>query len=221
MSKRPLTSQERAHENERRRRLWDKEAPGYERRMGFFERRVFGSDHRQWVCSQAVGETLEVAVGTGLNLPLYPDDVRLTGLDLSPAMLDVARGRAEMLGRHVDLREGDAQDLPFPDSTFDAAVCTYSLCNIPDEALAIAEMKRVLRPGGILLLVDHIRSSVAPLFWVQRAIEFLSGRLEGEYMTRRPLEQVRTEGLRVLRSERMRAGIVERVAAVTPDHQTP
>ena len=79
------------------------------------------------------GEVLEIAVGTGRNLPHYPDDVRLTGIDFVPAMLDVARRRAVELGRPVDSRLGDGQALELEDATFETVVCTLSLCTIPDE----------------------------------------------------------------------------------------
>ncbi|MGH2695076.1 MAG: class I SAM-dependent methyltransferase [Actinomycetota bacterium] len=184
--------------------------------MGFFERRVFGTEHRSWACSQAIGDTLEVAIGTGLNLPHYPPDVRLTGLDLSPEMLALARGRAADLGRSVELGEGDAQELPFPDATFDTVVCTYSLCNVPDEARTISEMRRVLKPGGLLILVDHVRSAVKPIFWFQRLVELISSRTEGEYMTRRPLLQVKAAGFEIRARDRLHAGVVERLVAVRP-----
>jgi ubiquinone/menaquinone biosynthesis C-methylase UbiE len=144
-----------SEETERLKRVWEREAPTYDRRMGFFERVLFG-DGREWVCSRASGEVLEVAVGTGRNFPFYPQGVRLTGIDLSPAMLRIARKRADELGADVDLREGDAQELPFPGTSFETVVCTLSLCNIPGERRAIAEMKCVLRPGGRLLLLDHV-----------------------------------------------------------------
>src|SRR6266508_2546799 len=87
----------RAGETARLRRYWDEHAPHYDRQMRFFDRNLFG-DTRAWVCQQATGEVLEVAVGTGLNLELYPEGVRLTGIDLSPAMLERARDRARQLG---------------------------------------------------------------------------------------------------------------------------
>jgi len=99
-------------------RYWDRHAKKYDKEMGFWDRRLF-RDNRQWVCQQASGEVLEVAIGTGLNLPYYPDDVRLTGVEYSPAMLQLARRRAEELERKVDLREGDAHALDFPDGSFD------------------------------------------------------------------------------------------------------
>jgi ubiquinone/menaquinone biosynthesis C-methylase UbiE len=145
-----------SEQTERLKRHWEKEAPTYDRRMSFFERVLFG-DGREWVCSRASGEVLEVAVGTGRNFPFYPQGVRLTGIDLSPPMLEIAWERADEVGVDADLREGDAQELPFPEASFDTVVCTLSLCNIPNDRRAIAEMKRVLRPGGRLLLLDHVR----------------------------------------------------------------
>jgi ubiquinone/menaquinone biosynthesis C-methylase UbiE len=200
---------------ERVRGQWQKYAPRYDRDMGFLERVLFG-DGRQWVCSQASGDTLEVAIGTGRNLPFYPDGVRLTGLDFSSAMLDVARARAVELGRDVELREGDAQALPFSDSSFDSVVCTLGLCGFPDERIAIGEMHRVLRPGGMLLLLDHVDSHVWLVHHGQRLLERVSLRMLGDYLTRRPLPLVKQAGFVVERKQRLKAGIVERLAARKP-----
>lgn len=201
--------------NDKRRRAWAKRASKYDKSIGFFERRVFGTEHRAWACAHAKGDTLEVAVGTGLNLPLYDADVRLTAIDLSPEMLDVAKHRADELERPVDLREADAHRLPFADASFDTVVCTYSLCNIPDPHRAVGEMRRVLRSGGKLVLVDHIRSSVKPVLWLQKLIEFFSMRIEGEHMTRRPLEQVKAHAFTVAERDRVGPGaVVERLVAV-------
>src|SRR5215207_2949996 len=129
-----------SEQTERLKRHGEKEEPTYDRRMDFFERVLFG-DGREWVCSRASGDVLEVAVGTGRNFPFYPQGVQLTGIDLSPAMLEIARKRADEVGVDADLREGDAQELPLPEASFDTVVCTLSLCNIPDDRRAIAEMK--------------------------------------------------------------------------------
>ncbi|MDQ3784097.1 MAG: class I SAM-dependent methyltransferase [Actinomycetota bacterium] len=210
---------ERARANEVRRRHYAKEAPKYDKEMGFFERWILGTEHRGWACSQAVGDTVEVAIGTGLNLPHYPADVRLTGVDLSPEMLERAATRARQGSRAIHLREGDAQDLPFADCSFDTAVCTYALCGVPDEARAISEMKRILKPGGRLILVDHIRSSVRSVFWLQRLVEFISSRTQGEYMTRRPAVHVSSADFEIRARDRLRAGIVERLVATRPGQQ--
>jgi ubiquinone/menaquinone biosynthesis C-methylase UbiE len=211
------TKIDRDKQNARRRRAWDRQAESYDKQIDWFERRVIGSDNRAWACSRAGGKVLEVAIGTGLNIASYPPDVRLTGVDLSPAMLQIARRRADDLGRSVDLREGDAHELPFEDSSFDTVVCTFSLCNIPDVERAVTEMKRVLRPDGKLVLVDHIRSSNVVVFAIQKLIEFVSVRMDGDYMTRRPSEQVRRAGFAVDEQERFRlGGIVERHSARKP-----
>jgi len=216
MTSSPVPPGELERRNDKVRRSWAKQAPRYDKSIGFFERRVFGSEHREWACSRATGDTLEVAIGTGLNVAHYPDEVKLTGVDLSPEMLAIARERTSGLSREVDLQQGDAHALPFENATFDTVVCTYSLCNIPDARLAVAEMRRVLRPGGKLILVDHIRSAVKPILWLQKAVEFFTRRLEGEHMTRRPLEHVRAEGFDVQVRNRLRAGVVERLVAVKP-----
>ncbi|MGH2759090.1 MAG: class I SAM-dependent methyltransferase [Actinomycetota bacterium] len=209
-----LSDQERERQNARRRRAWDKRSSSYDKQIGWFERHVLGPDNRTWACSRAHGDVLEVAVGTGLNLSLYAPDVRLTGIDLSPQMLAIARKRAAGLGREIDLREGDAHELPAPDESFDSVVCTYSLCNIPDTERAVAEMKRVLKPGGRLILVDHVRSEAKPVLWAQKLIELVSVRMDGDRMTRRPFEQVTAHGFDVRERDRFKwGGIVERLTA--------
>ena len=201
---------------ERQRRVWDRHAATYDRSMGLLAKLLFGNG-RAWVCSQAAGEVLEVAIGTGRNLPFYPPGIRLAGIDVSTAMLAIARCRAAALGREVDLRQGDAQALPFPAATFDTVVCTFSLCSIPDDRKAVAEMKRVLRPGGRLLLIDNVPSTTRLWRDIQWLLEQVTLRIEGQHMLRRPLRHVRAEGFEIDRAERLKAGIVERISARKPD----
>jgi ubiquinone/menaquinone biosynthesis C-methylase UbiE len=208
-----LSEKERERRNALLRRVWEKEAPGYDKRFAWAERHLLGADNRSWVCSRARGRVLDVATGTGLNLPYFTDATKVVGVDLSPAMIQVARQRATGLKYNVDLLEADAQCLPFEAESFDSAVCTYSLCNIPDLRRALAEMYRVLRPGGGLLLVDHVRSSLMPIYWIQRLIEVFSAQRMGEYMTRRPIEHLKRHNFDICENERFRAGIVERVHA--------
>jgi ubiquinone/menaquinone biosynthesis C-methylase UbiE len=199
----------------RLRRYWDRHARNYDRQMAFWERRLFG-DGRRWVCAQATGEVLEVAVGTGRNLPLYPPGIRLTGIDFSPTMLELARRQADRLGLDADLRMGDAQALELPEACFDTVVCTCSLCAIPDERRAIAEMRRVLRPGGRLLLLDHVAAASRWVRAIQWLLERVTVPLGGEHLRRRPLLQVQAEGFQVERVERSKLGIVERLTARKP-----
>ncbi len=204
---------------QRLRRYWDKTARNYDKQIAFWERRLFG-DGRQWVCAQATGEVLEVAIGTGRNLPYYPEGIRLTGIEFSPAMLDLARRRADELGLQVDLCVGDAQALDLPDASFDTVVCTLSLCAIPDDRRAVAEMWRVLRPGGRLLLLDHVAGAPRWVRAVQWLMELVTRPLQEEHMLRRPLLQVQAQGFQVERRERSKLGVVERLAARKPTKPT-
>jgi len=201
--------------DERTRRLWDRYASRYDREIRRSERLLFPGG-RSWVCSRTRGEVLEVAIGTGLNLPYYPQGITLTGIDLSPAMLAIARDRAEALGLEADLREASAEALPFPDASFDTVVCTVSLCNIPGDRAAIAEMYRVLRPGGQLILLDHVASDRRWVLAIERLLEPVTIRLNGDYLTRRPLPLVEAAGFAVTGSERLKLGIIERLTAVKP-----
>lgn len=194
-------------------RYWDKKSRTYDREIGFFDRYLF-ADSRQWVCGQATGTVLEVAIGTGLNLPFYPNGTVLTGIDWSEQMLAIARQRAADLNRAVTLQQADAHHLPFEDNEFDTVICTFGLCAIPDDAQALAEMIRVLCPGGKLILADHIQSSVAPVRALQRILELLTAPLAGEHFLRRPVNDIRaTRSLHIENRERFNLGLVERVAA--------
>jgi ubiquinone/menaquinone biosynthesis C-methylase UbiE len=196
-------------------RAWEKTAPSYDRQIAFFERFHLGGG-REWLGARAQGRVLEVAIGTGRNLPYYPAGAVVTGIELSPAMLAIARQRVADLGRTVDLHTGDAEALPFPDAAFDTVVCALSLCTIPDPAVAIGEMKRVLVRGGRLLLLDHVGSTWPPIYAAQWLLERLTIRAAGEHFTRRPVRLVRAAGFEIVETERLKAGTVERVHARKP-----
>lgn len=202
-------------EKDRIRGLYEKEAPKYDRSMGFWDRALFAGT-REWACSHADGDVLEVAVGTGRNLAHYGGDVHLTGIEFSPAMLEIAKSRAEELGIQADLRLGDAEQLDFPDASFDTVLCTFALCTIPDDGQAVREMHRVLRPAGKLVLVEHVRSPNPVVRGAQRALEPLTLRFEGDHLLREPLEHVRSAGFAVEELVRSKLGIVERLLAAKP-----
>jgi ubiquinone/menaquinone biosynthesis C-methylase UbiE len=200
------------NETTRVREIQDKHAGGYDRQMNFFDRVLFGGG-REWAVSHAEGEVLEIAVGSGRNLPFYPPGVKLTAIEFSPEMLALARARAEDLGRGFDLREGDAQDLKFADETFDTVIITLALCTIPDDRKAVREARRVLRPGGRLVLMEHVRSPKLPIRAVQRALDPLAVRFEADHLLREPLDYLADEGFEIESVARSKLGIVERVIA--------
>jgi SAM-dependent methyltransferase len=196
-------------ETERIRRIYDRRAATPSRPRG--------DANLRWLCEQAEGETLEIGIGRGRTLPFYPPGVRLAAIELSDVALEVTRRRADELGIHAALRQGDAADLPYPDDHFDTVVFAFVLCTIPDDRGAVAEAVRVLRPGGRLLLVEHVRSPNRIVRIIERVLEPLTLRWEADHLLREPLDHVLAEGLDVERLERSWFGVVERVAARKPE----
>ena len=117
-------------------------------------------------------DVLEVGVGTGLALPYYAPDRRVTGIDLSAEMLAQARRRAadREIANVVALREMDAEATDFPDASFDVAVAMFVASVVPHPKALLAEMRRVVRPGGNLLFVSHFAAENGPLWWIERGL---------------------------------------------------
>jgi phosphatidylethanolamine/phosphatidyl-N-methylethanolamine N-methyltransferase len=124
-------------------------------------------------------DVLEVGVGTGLALPHYRQDARITGIDLSTEMLHQARKRVAELGLRnvVALREIDAEATDFPDASFDTAVAMFVASVVPNPRKLLAEMRRVVRPGGNILFVNHFAAERGPRWWVERAMAPASRKL--------------------------------------------
>jgi ubiquinone/menaquinone biosynthesis C-methylase UbiE len=117
-------------------------------------------EQRHDLLAQATGATIEIGAGTGLNLPHYPPALtRLALTEPDPHMSRRLRRRASRLGRDAEILDAAADQLPFPDASFDTAVVTFMLCCVPDEQAALNEITRVLAPGGRLLFLEHVRSA--------------------------------------------------------------
>jgi ubiquinone/menaquinone biosynthesis C-methylase UbiE len=138
----------------------------------------------------------------------------VTGVDLSPETLELARRRAGTLGRSVDLRVGDAHALDFEAGSFDTVVSTLTMCSVPDHHRALSEAARVLRPGGRLIMLEDVRSPAPAVRLGQRLLNPLSVRFVADHLLREPLHTVRRLGFEVVELERLKWGIVERLLAV-------
>ena len=194
--------------------MYERTARRYDRSSGDGGRMI--GDGRAWLAGQARGETLEVGIGTGRTLGWYPGSVTLTGIELSPSMLAFAVARAASEGRTADLRLGDATDLPFPDERFDTVAFCLALCTIPDDRRAVAEGVRVLRPGGRIVALEHTRSPNVAVRLVERAMEPLAVRFQGDHLLRDPLDHLVELGLAIDYLERRFFGVMERLVASKP-----
>ncbi|MGH8914961.1 MAG: class I SAM-dependent methyltransferase [Acidimicrobiia bacterium] len=146
------------------RRLYDDMAGNW-RLLGIIDFLLLVKRLRRMQFSQAAGDVLDVACGTGENFEFLSRAASVTAFDLSPEMMGEARRRTRQTGQQVALLAGDAQQMPFPDDCFDTVISAFSSCTFPDHVAAFHEMKRVAKPGGRILLVEHGRSTVG---WIAR-----------------------------------------------------
>ncbi|MHB1005986.1 MAG: class I SAM-dependent methyltransferase [Chloroflexota bacterium] len=155
---------------------------------------------------------LEVGVGTGKNIPSYPTEMLVTGVDFSPRMLERARQRAAAQGKSVDLRLMDAQRLEFPDDSFDTTLATCVFCSVPDPVLGLRELRRVTRPKGRILLLEHVRPG-GVLGDVADLANPLVVRVMGANINRRTLENIRQARIDIQSVESLWLDIVKLVVA--------
>ncbi len=146
---------------------------------------------------EAKGKVLEVGVGTGLNIRYYPENVEVTAIDFSEKMLEKAKKKALKLGRKVDLRLMDVQDLDFADETFDTVITTCVFCSVPDPVKGLKEIRRVCKKDGKILMLEHVISK-KPL--IGRLMNFLNPvivRVVGANINRETVENLQQAGLKV------------------------
>ena len=175
-------------------------APLYDAMELLAERRRHVWRQRAWALVEGP-DVLEVGVGTGKNIPYYPPDVRVTALDLTPAMLERAKVRAAELDAEVDLRLGDVQSLDSPDDSFDEAIATFLFCSVPDPVMGLDELARVVKPGGKVILLEHQRAASPVLGTLMDVANPLVVRMMGANINRRTVENVRHSRLDVVQVE--------------------
>lgn len=158
---------------------------------------------RKILWAHAEGRILEAGAGTGLNVAYYPADAGVTATDLSGAMLQKARERARAHKRDVTFEEADLCNLPFADGAFDTAVATFVFCSMPDPITCLREMGRVTKPGGRILLLDHVRIDLPLIGPLMDRLNTATVRLAGEHINHRMDAFVRAAGLEIVESRRL------------------
>ena len=147
--------------------------------------------YRQRVVPEATGRVLEIGIGSGLNLPLYSPKIvqQVIGVEPSPKLLEMAR-RVERHGLSVDFVEGSAEEIPLENASVDTVVTTWTLCTIPDPDSALRQMRRVLKPGGRLLFVEHGRAPDPKVVWWQDRLTPIWKRIGGGCHLNRPISSL-------------------------------
>ncbi|WP_150046169.1 class I SAM-dependent methyltransferase [Methylomonas rhizoryzae] len=172
------------------RQRYDRLAPWFDSLEGLVEGLIFRR-FRKRLWDQVRGEhVLEVGVGTGKNFAFYPADARMTAIDFSPKMLAQAQ-RKKMrnnLDVHLDLM--DVQSLAYADNCFDTVIASFVFCSVPKPRKGLKELHRVLKPGGQLLLLEHVLSSNRALAWLMNAINPMVVRLFGANINRQTVKNL-------------------------------
>lgn len=170
---------------------------------------------RQRLTGRIAGPTaLEVGVGTGKNLAYYPEDVRITAIDLSPRMLARARRKVAKSHLNVDLQEMDVQRLDFADHSFDTVFATFVFCSVPDPVMGLRELRRVCKPEGRLLLLEHMRPHHPVLGFIFDVFNPMIVRMMGANINRKTINNIRQAGWQIKVEENLSSDIVRWVEAI-------
>ncbi len=168
---------------------------------------------RKKAIDKARGKVLEVGVGTGKNLPYYREGCEVTGIDFSPGMLAKAREKVRQTKVPVTLLEMDAQHMTFPDDSFDTVLATCVFCSVPDPVQGLREVKRVCKPGGKIILLEHVRSDNPILGWLMDRLNPVSLHMIGSNINRRTVENVQAAGIDIQQVENVAGKIVKLIVA--------
>ncbi len=194
-------------------RRYNRIAPVYDLMEILVERSRYGK-WRELLWSKLEGtKILEVGVGTGKNFPYYPLKADITAIDFSEKMLSRAREKAEKQKVKVNLKQMDVQHLEFEDDTFDSVVASFVFCSVPDPIRGLVEVKRVCKPEGKVLLLEHVLSANRILALLMNLANPIVVHTMGPNINRRTEENVVNSGLKVERVTDLAAGIFKLIEA--------
>jgi ubiquinone/menaquinone biosynthesis C-methylase UbiE len=206
-------------QSERTRKRYDRLAPVYDLLEWFIEIAVFSSWRKLLWSRIQEGRVLEVGVGTGKNIPFHPFEAEITAIDLSDRMMAKARRQAEKLSRPIDFDLMDVQALKYPDAYFDTAVATFVFCSGPQPFIGLQELKRVVKPGGDIWLLEHVRVNKPVIGRLMDTLNPIIVRVMGANINRQTVEIVKASGLNILEVEHLQGELVKLIHA-TPNKST-
>lgn len=192
-------------------RKWDLMSRSYDRMAGADDRR-FG-EFKQRLFAKMRGDCLMVAAGTGNDFKFFPPGLTVTAIDISPKMLEQAAVKAAQYRGALELRERDVCHLDYPDASFDTAVTVCTFCSVPDPIAGLREIRRVLKPGGQILMFEHVRSQIGPFGLLLDLMTPLARRF-GPELNRDTVGNVQKAGFRLRRVENAYLDIVKMIEAV-------
>lgn len=169
--------------------------------------RMIRSSWRKDLLGTLKGNILEVGVGTGSNLPYYPSNVHVTGIDFSPKMLSKAINTKS----NIKLREMDVQQMDFPDNTFDVIVSTCVFCSVPDPVMGFKEMRRVLMPEGKIVMLEHMRSENPVVGKMLDLVNPITVRMIGANVNRKTIENIEKARLTVEQESYLMTSIMRKL----------
>jgi len=166
---------------------------------------------RDGLMEELHGKVLEVGVGTGRNISLYPNGIDVVAIDFSPKMLEKAREKADKFNKKVDLRLMDAQNMDFEDNTFDCVFTTCVFCSVPDPIKGLQEIKRVCKKDGKIIMIEHVRSEKAVLGLVMDVFNPVIVNAFGANINRRTIENIKKAGFQNIQVENLWKDIVKKI----------
>jgi ubiquinone/menaquinone biosynthesis C-methylase UbiE len=190
---------------------WDRAAETFDLMSSRGPEWRWGPAKRQFFSAMR-GRILFLAVGTGLDIPFFPPGLEITGIDISPRMLEKARPRVEAYEGTIELREMDVHDLSFDAGAFDQVFTSCTFCSVPNPVAGLESLRRVLRPGGELRMFEHTGSRWFPFNMMMHVMTPLSRRF-GPEMNRRTVENVRLAGFRIREVKHIYLDIVKTITA--------